>query len=214
MTLSVPARPKIYHIVHVDRLPSIAADGGLCCDAVMVKHNSPGTDIGINNIKERRLHLPLPSHSNLRVGDCVPFYFCPRSVMLYLLYQSNHVDLVYRGGQGPIVHLEADFHASVEWAEANEQRWAFTNSNASSYYFEDYCDRKYLSEIDWEAVQANDWKLHKYGKQAEFLLELYFPWHLVERIGVYSNIVHQQATNALPVDGHRPPIEMIPEWYY
>jgi hypothetical protein len=30
-----PTRPKIYHIVHVDCLASIVADGGLDCDAVM-----------------------------------------------------------------------------------------------------------------------------------------------------------------------------------
>lgn len=27
--MTVPAQPKIYHIVHVDRLPSIVADGCL-----------------------------------------------------------------------------------------------------------------------------------------------------------------------------------------
>lgn len=30
--MTVPAQPKIYHIVHVDRLPSIIADGCLWCD--------------------------------------------------------------------------------------------------------------------------------------------------------------------------------------
>ena len=31
--MPVPVEPKIYHIVHLDRLPSIVADGGLLCDA-------------------------------------------------------------------------------------------------------------------------------------------------------------------------------------
>jgi hypothetical protein len=35
--MPVPAQPKIYHIVHVDRLPSIVADGFLWSDAVMVQ---------------------------------------------------------------------------------------------------------------------------------------------------------------------------------
>ena len=213
MTLPVPGKPKIYHIVHVDRLSSIAADGCLWCDATIAQCNSPGTTIGMNAIKQRRLQLPLKSHSDLHVGDCVPFYFCPRSVMLYVIYQSNHDDLAYKGGQDPIVHLEADFYTSVDWAEANEQRWAFTNSNASSYYFEDYCDRKHLSKINWEAVQAKNWSACKDGKQAEFLLENRFPWHLIERIGVYSDTAYQQAANALPVDGHRPKIEINRKWY-
>jgi hypothetical protein len=55
-------------------------------------------------------------------ADCVPFYFCPRSIMLYILYQANDPELTYRGGQGPIVHLEADLRASVAWADQNKKR--------------------------------------------------------------------------------------------
>lgn len=35
-----PAAPKIYHIVHVDRLPSIIAEGGLLCDAEIVRRTA------------------------------------------------------------------------------------------------------------------------------------------------------------------------------
>ena len=79
----VPMEPKIYHLIHVDRLPSIVSDGQLWCDAEMVQRDPAGTSIGISSIKERRLSLPLTSHPELHVGDCVPFYFCTRSVMLY-----------------------------------------------------------------------------------------------------------------------------------
>ncbi len=136
-----PASPKIYHIVHVDRLAPILASGGLLCDAEIVQANAAGTTIGMSGIKQRRLNeLRLTSHPDLHVGACVPFYFCPRSVMLYLIYQANHLELSYRGGQGPIVHLEADLRQSVAWAEENGMRWAFTLSNAGAYYFEDRCD--------------------------------------------------------------------------
>lgn len=98
--MSVPAQPKIYHIVHVDRLSSIIADQNLWCDAEIVRRSPPGTTIGMNRIKERRLNeLSLTSHPDLHVGDCVPFYFCPRSIMLFLINQANHVDLEYRGGR-------------------------------------------------------------------------------------------------------------------
>ena len=40
-----------------------------------------------------------------------------------------------------------------------------------------------LGEIDWEAVQTNRWQRCKERKQAEFLLENSFPWHLVETVG-------------------------------
>jgi hypothetical protein len=35
--MPVPAQPKIYHIVHVDRLVSIIANGFLWSDAAMVQ---------------------------------------------------------------------------------------------------------------------------------------------------------------------------------
>lgn len=210
-----PARPKIYHIVHVDRLPSIVSDGCLWCDAEVVERSPPGTSIGMNSIKRRRLtELTLTSHPDLHVGGCVPFYFCPRSVMLYLIYQGNHPELAYRDGQGPIVHLRADLRASVAWAEEQGRRWAFTLSNAGSYYFEDRADLAALDEINWKAVRATDWRNLKGGKQAEFLVERSFPWSLIEHIGVHSPSVYRQATNAIAGAAHRPRIEVRRNWYY
>ena len=36
-----------------------------------------GTNIGMDNIKQRRRSLTLNSHPDLHVGECVPFYSCP-----------------------------------------------------------------------------------------------------------------------------------------
>jgi len=215
MSMAAPKHPKLYHIVHVDRLPSIVADACLWCDAEVVRRAPPGTTIGMNSIKQRRLtELTLSSHPKLHVGDCVPFYFCPRSVMLYLMYQGNHPDLVYRGGQDPIIHLEADLHAVVDWANRKKRGWAFTLSNAGSYFFEDRCDLSQLNEINWDAVQARQWQNCKEGKQAEFLLEHSFPFQLVERIGVHSKAQYQQVVNTLPNGEHRPNVEICADWYY
>ncbi len=81
--MTIPAQPKIYHIVHVTRLPAIIEDRYLWCDAEILRRKPPGTTIGMNSIKQRRLdELTLTSHPDLRVGECVPFYFCSRSIML------------------------------------------------------------------------------------------------------------------------------------
>lgn len=213
--MTVPARPKLFHIAHVDRLASIVADQRLWCDREVVNRAPAGTVIGMTSIKQRRLNeLNLSSYPELRVGDCVPFYFCPRSVMLYLIHCANHPDLSYRGGQGSIVHFEADLHTVVEWANAQGRRWAFTLSNAGSYFFEDRADLAQLGEVEWDSVQATDWRHCKEGKQAEFLLEDSFPWKLVERIGVQSRNTYTSAVSALPATGHRPAVEIHPEWYY
>jgi len=210
-----PAQPKIYHIVHMDRLASIIAAGELWCDAQIVAQNPGGTTIGMSSIKQRRLQkLTLTSHPALHVGDCVPFYFCPRSIMLYLIYQANHPELDYRGGQEPIVHLQADLRKYVAWAQQQNRRWAFTLSNAGSYYFEDRCSLAQLAELDWHAIQNNQWQSCKEGKQAEFLMEGSFPWSLIENIGVYSQPIYQQTMNVLQTGTHRPPITINREWYY
>ena len=212
--MPVPAQPRIYHIVHVDRLPSIIAAGGLLCDAEMARREPVGTTIGMNDIKRRRLELNLGSYPDLRVGACVPFYFCPRSVMLYVISQANHPQLSYRGGQGPIIHLEADLRSTVAWAEESGLRWAFTLSNAGARYFEDRSDLEQLDEIDWNAVQALDWRRCKEGKQAEFLIEQRFSWEHVSRIGVLSPQVGHRVTAALQTAAYRPPVEVRREWYY
>ena len=182
----------------------------------MVRRNQgDGTVIGIEGIKQRRLEeLTLTSHPELYVGQCVPFYFCPRSVMLYLIHKGNHPNLVYQDGQTPIVHLEADLRQTVAWADAQERRWAFTSSNAGSFHFDDYSDLAQLDVLDWDAIEADDWRGRQDGKQAEFLIEQSFPWQLISRIGVRSNRVRDQVLEALEVAECRPPVEILRNWYY
>ncbi|ENM6633871.1 DUF4433 domain-containing protein [Vibrio vulnificus] len=213
--MPVPAQPKIFHIVHVDRLASILGSNGLLCDAQIIAQQAAGTTIGMNTIKQRRLtELTLDSHPDLYVGQCVPFYFCPRSIMLYVIHRADSDELAYKGGQGPIIHLQADLNATVQWAQQQGHRWAFTLSNAGSYYFEDRNDLAQLHELDWPAIHARQWQGCKEGKQAEFLIEQSFPWHLVEEIVVQSPRIHQQVVNTLQMAAHRPPVTINPNWYY
>lgn len=216
-----PANPKIYHIVHVDRLASIVADGHLWCDAEVNRRAPQGTLIGLNTIKDRRLNqLALRSHPDLFVGQCVPFYFCPRSIMLYLIYRANLDELLYRGGQGPIIHLESDLQKAVAWADRAGYRWAFTGSNAGARYFEDWCELEHLCRLNWEAIQSNRWAGSgvsaslKEGKQAEFLVEFQFPWGLVDRIGVHSKGVFRTVKASLINAVHKPDVELRLDWYY
>jgi hypothetical protein len=212
--MSITSKIWIYHIVHMDRLPSIIADNALLCDSEVEKIHSKGTCIGLSNIKQRRRNeLILNSHKNLHVGDCVPFYFCPRSVMLYLIHKKN-LELTYQGGQEPIVHLVADLYDTVDFAHENNKRWAFTTSNAGSRYFEDYADLRQLDKIDWDAVAAPSWSACKEAKQAEFLLEQNFPWPLIRAIGVYSERIERNVALALNKAEHKPALKVMPQWYY
>ena len=212
--MPAPAEPKIFHIIHVDRLRSVIKSNGLLSDARIAHRKPAGTTIGMQDIKRRRLtERRLNSHPDLFVGECVPFYFCPRSVMLYVISCANHPQLSYLGGQEPIVHLEADLRATVSWADRKDLRWVFTRSNAGAKYCEDRSDLGQLDVIDWDAVQARDWQACKEGKQAEFLLERRFPWKLVSRIGVHSRAMYHQTEQALRKAAHKPSVEIRREWY-
>lgn len=170
----------------------------------------------MNAIKQNRLKLPVKCHVGDYVGEFVPFYFCPRSIMLYVLHMANQPGLTYRGGQGPIIHLESDLGRVVAWADANKRKWAFSLSNAGASYTQFRSDLNLLSEVNWPAVAATDFRSAdiKEGKQAEFLMHESFPWELVERIGVISPGMAQQVSNAMQGRGHRPQVEIKREWYF
>lgn len=211
-----PAHPKIYHILHVDRLPSVLASDGLLPDTQMNGRNGHGTVIGMTDLKAHRLIRPVEGHAGLTVGGCVPFYLCSRSFMLYILHKANHPNLAYRGGQRPIVHLEADMRAVVDWANGQGRRWAFSLGNASANYAEFRTSLAQLGDVNWQAVVGSDFSTPatKDAKQSEFLLEGSFPWVLVERIGVIDAAVAQQVANAMHGAAHRPQVEIKRGWYY
>ena len=73
-----------------------------------------------------------------------------------------------------------------------------------------------LNEIDWEAVAARDFcdPQVKEGKQAEFLVYGFFPWHLVRRIGVKSLSIQRRVLRVLTGAAHQPVVKILPDWYF
>lgn len=87
-----PARPQIYHITHVNNLLAIIAADALYPDTTMIAKGGPAAPIGMSTIKQRRLSLPVACHPGHSVGEYVPFYFCPRSIMLYVIYLTGIIE--------------------------------------------------------------------------------------------------------------------------
>jgi hypothetical protein len=214
---SVPPSPKIYHITHIDNLPNIAANMGLVSDATRIARSLSCSLVGMSTIKERRLkEIEVPCHQKTMVGQYVPFYFCPRSIMLYMLHMGNHPDISYKGGQQPIVHLQADFYKVINWAKSNSVSWAFTNGNAGSRLTNFYNQSSKLNQIDWDAVASTDFRDAKIkeGKQAEFLMFDVFPWTLIEKIGIINSTMATEAKTTLANVAHKPVIAVEPNWYF
>ena len=70
--------------------------------------------------------------------------------------------------------------------------------------------------MNWAAVVSTDFRdmVIKEGKQAEFLIQESFPWHLVERIGVCSDQVAEQVSQAIAGADHHPASAVERDWYY
>ncbi len=212
-----PIQPKIYHITHFDNLASIVAAGCIESDRRRLSSGSGQTAIGMTEIKLRRLQeLDIPRHPGSRVGDYVPFYFCPRSIMLFIIHRNNHQDMNYHGGQRPILHLQADLGAVIDWADTHEVFWAFSDRNAGTRFTDFYNNREDLDKVDWNAVSATDFRdpLIKEGKQAEFLVHETFPWQLVEKIGVIDTNVGNRVDAVLQNANHKPIVDIERSWYY
>jgi ssDNA thymidine ADP-ribosyltransferase, DarT len=210
-----PDSPKIYHIVHMDRLESIASDGFLWSDKEILSRTVGGTTIGMSKIKERRLRLPVKCHSGTTVGEFIPFYYCPRSIMLYLIHM-RHPDVAFKDGQESIVHLEFDLNQVINWANTHRRLWAIALSNAGAVYTEFRKDVTGLAEVNWNAVNNTDFRTTevKEGKQAEFLVYQAVPWTLVEHVGVCNGRIQRQVQNLLERFEHQPTTEVRNDWYY
>jgi hypothetical protein len=213
---AVHENPKIYHITHITNLEGILKDEVIWSDAKRLELGMECEIVGMPEIKKRRLEeLEVKCHSGTMVGEYAAFYFCPRSIMLYILYRGNHPDLSYRGGQDPILHLQADLKVAIEWAKNNGIRWAFSDRNAGERIANFYNDPDDLDKINWPAVETIDFRdmLVKEGKQAEFLMYESFPWELVEKIGVCNRRIRNQVIEKL---GNKasPEVSIERDWYY
>jgi len=136
--------------------------------------------------------------------------------MLYVIHRGGQGDLTYRGGQEPVLHLEADLEQAISWARGVGNRWAFTKSNAGAYYSDSWCDTSALSQVNWEAVAARQWSAPevKEAKQAEFLVHESFPWHLLARVGVRTMQMQERVETLLEQAGLATPVQVRTEWYY
>jgi hypothetical protein len=213
----MPSNQKIYHITHMRNMPQIVQAGVIWSDAKRIELGLDCEIVGMSKIKYRRLYeLEVRCYPGTKVGEYTPFYFCERSIMLYILHMGNHPELTYSEGQEPIVHLQADLVETIRWAEQHAVNWAFSDRNAGTYLAQFYNSMDNLDKVNWHAVAARDFRdmIIKEGKQAEFLTHHSFPFELVEKIGVKDAVALQYVSESLSGSHYQPPAHIEPSWYY
>lgn len=198
---------KVSHITHVSNLNNIIAEGCLWSDAKRIELNVENQNIGYDHIKMRRLQHPVTVAAGGYIGDYVPFNFCPRSVMLYVIHQGHEN---YHGGQEQILHLISD----VDTIRATNSDCFFTDIHADLAFAEQIDDFQRIDELDPRKIHAKYWKECKEEKQAEFLAHHSVSWNCIRQIGVKTPELAEQVKKIIASSNHQPEVVIRPDWYY
>ena len=203
----IPEQVLIYHITDVANLPGMIAECGLHSDAVMAKRNP--AIIGHNHIKKRRLNeIAVPCCKWRWVGEFVPFYFCPRSPMLFAINKGKTGLL--EGCQKSIVHLVSTMSAGIATGNA----WAVSSGNAGARHTTYSAKLDALDSLDWTAIRATQWQSVQHQKAAEFLVADFFPWTAIQEIGCQNSSTADKVRALLADAAHQPAVTVKTNWYY
>ncbi|AEV20796.1 hypothetical protein GTCCBUS3UF5_34950 [Geobacillus thermoleovorans CCB_US3_UF5] len=204
----------LYHITHYRNLPSIFAQGGLVANNLAKSKKISYVDIAHASIQDRRLTtwVPLPPFGTLH--DYVPFYFAPRSPMLYAINKGRVEG--YKGGQDEIVYLLT----RTDLIHSSGLSYVFTDGHPVMKVTDFYQDLYELSQIDWDIMRSTYWHDteedpdRKRRRQAEFLVYQFVPIHLLAAIAVKSREWELIVGKIAAQHRYRGSIIVRPEWYF
>jgi ssDNA thymidine ADP-ribosyltransferase, DarT len=206
---------SIYHMTHLQNLQSIIDAGGLIANNKLYQKQIGYTDIAHQSIQDRRATRQVPCGAGGVLHDYVPFYFAPRSPMLYSIFRGNVSG--YQEGQTPVIY----FVCEAESILSKGIEFAFTDGHAIMGYSDFYHDLNALDEvIDWNLMQARYWHdteddpNRKCRRQSEFLVHQFCPWHLIREIGVINSQMKEKVEELLQNVNYCPPVEVYSSWYY
>ncbi|SDQ75667.1 DUF4433 domain-containing protein [Pseudoxanthomonas sp. CF125] len=207
MTLDIN-NVQAYHITDIENLPGIFASGGLLSDLALGP--TAHSVIGYSHIKQRRmtvLRVPCCTGQPF-VGAFVPFYYCPRSPMLFTVNKGSTGKPA--GCQGSIVHLVTN--VSVLTSLGSE--WAISDGNAGAAHALFANSLTALKKLDWAAIRTSSWAQVMHQKAAEFLVRDFVPWNAVQSIGCFDAGAVAKVTALLTNTPHRPLVSVQRAWYY
>src|SRR5207249_2603415 len=146
-------------------------------------------------------------------ADYVPFYFAPRSPMLYVIYRGAVPR--YQRGQEEVLHLVS----STERIEEQRLPFVFTDGHAViklSRFFDRLED---LEQIDWPLMEDQFWtdtdddQDRRRRRQAEFLVHHFVPLTCLLGVGTMTEEVARRVKEILgPSSTLR--VKVRRKWYY
>jgi hypothetical protein len=203
--------PRILHFTHGRNLPAIFTAGELQA------HSAAGTiaDIADASIKARRTTIGVGCGPGGVVGDYVPFYFAPRSPMLFRLEREHGEG--NGDGQRPLVYAVADSDLVV----AAGLQCVFSDGNAAHGLTQFSAELTQMgATVDWPLMGAVVWantpedgdRVRR--RQAEFLVHGAVPLDLVEELAVFDESVRLRVEELLAQTGRALPVVVRRDWYF
>lgn len=190
------------HFTHIENLAAIVRDGLLADTVVRASASSPAVEIGNNGIKESRRLRRVPLPPGGVVGDYAPFYFAPRSPMMYAIEAGNVP--TYSGGCDRIIYLVT----TVERLVGIGLNLVFTDRNAVLTVAEYAADLDRLdSLVDWPLMKATYWNNTREApdrrerRMAECLVHRRVPWEGFAEIVTKNRACEHQAREVLSMTG-------------
>lgn len=205
----------LYHITSISNLASILQTGKLLAKNQLQASQTSHTSIAYEHIQDRRFTTAVPCGPGGVLHDYVPFYFAPRSPMLYAIHKGAVPS--YTSGQDLILHLLT----TAEAIAAASLGFAFSDGHAVIRYTRFYDDLTYLNEaIDQEVMTARYWNDtdedgdRRRRRQAEFLVYREVPWYLMRAVCVKNQAIANQVESISQQFGQTLTIRLRPQWYY
>lgn len=211
----MPPKPTwLYHFTHVDHLTSILTKG-------MVSDSEVGDmlafEAGDPGIKARRRHRSVTAGPRGVVADYVPFYFAPRSPMLYVISQGSVPS--YRGAQRDLIYLCTTLEQLMGLGVAVVA--SDRNASTEVAIFAD-TPEGWAAEgfIDWPLMDATIWKNvaehpdRMERRMAECLAYRSVPWQAVQEVATYDQRQAGDVAAMMQGNVHQPRVVVRPGWYY
>jgi len=209
-----PVPTWVYHITRFEHLESMVAHG-LLSDNQAQERGMVQVEIGNASIKARRAARVVPIAPGGVVADYVPFYFAPRSPMLYAIDRGNVP--TYQQGCDEIVYLVS---TTQNLREAGLAVMG-TDRNATMAYAEFTSDDDRLTElVDWALMKAKMWNNTPEApermerRQAELLVHVQVPWSAIIGVATKSEDVKTRVEAVLSDLGQSTPLAVRPGWYF
>jgi hypothetical protein len=172
---------RIFRLTHYKNLPFILTNGIHCANSKIKDPNF--IPIGAKRLIESRATTPVKSIPDRVLNDYVPFYFCAKSPMLYVLSKRGVEGI--ECAQEDLVYLVS----SVELIADHPLDFVFTDRHAVLAYANFFNQIRDLHELNWDAIRSDHWgdrydptRTARELKQAEFLVYQHVPIDCIEGI--------------------------------